>query len=239
LTNTTSENLFTELSRVDVSHGVEVKHGGLKYLSWSVALSELFSRYPNANYEWLEPIWLPDGTVMVRTAVTVGELTRTMQLPCLDHRNKPISNPNSFDYNSASMRCLVKNIAAFGLGMSVYLGDMAGVVEESMYEKAIGLIDDFMAFHQYVKSLSERDQVELFNSAPKGAITAFKKQHRAAIAAAEDYFVEVMACIDEAILTESSALLQETIDELSTYERKVIWDRLNDQQRQAIKELKV
>ena len=127
---------WRKLSRVDVSHGVEVKHGGLSYLSWSVAWASLMDEFPKATYEWLEPINLADGTVMVRCTVTVDDLTHEMQLPVLDHRNKPLSSPNAFDYNSAQMRCLVKCIAMHGIGISLYLGNMKTVVGESGYEKA-------------------------------------------------------------------------------------------------------
>ena len=33
------ENRYLELSRLDCSPGVEVKHGGLSYLSWSVRVA--------------------------------------------------------------------------------------------------------------------------------------------------------------------------------------------------------
>ena len=67
-----SESNWRKLSRVDVSHGVEVKHGGLSYLSWSVAWASLMDHFPTATYEWLEPIILPNETVMVRVTVTLS-----------------------------------------------------------------------------------------------------------------------------------------------------------------------
>ena len=77
-------NRYLELSRLDYSHGVEVKHGGLKYLKWSVAWHLLMTLYPDATYSYDEPITLPDGTMLVRTSVRVGDTVHSMQLPILD-----------------------------------------------------------------------------------------------------------------------------------------------------------
>ena len=231
---------WRKLSRVDVSHGVEVKHGGLSYLSWSVAWASLMDEFPKATYEWLEPINLADGTVMVRCTVTVDDLTHEMQLPVLDHRNKPLSSPNAFDYNSAQMRCLVKCIAMHGIGISLYLGNMKTVVGESGYEKAQALIDagDAVAFHQFINSLSEVEQVDLFNSAPPGKKTAYKDAHRAMLKQAEQFFTEVKTAIEEAIANEDSMLLAETVNELTTYERQALWARLDATQQSEMKRIK-
>ena len=235
-----SESNWRKLSRVNVDHGVEVKHGGLKYLSWSVAWASLMEHFPTSTYEWLEPIILRDETVMVRVAVTVEGLRHEMQLPVLDHRNKPIANPNAFDYNSAQVRCLCKAIAMHGIGISLYMGDMKTVVTESGYEKAQALIDagDAVAFHQFINSLSEADQVELFNGAPPGKKTAYKDAHRAMLKQAEQFFTEVKTAIEEAIANEDSMLLAETVNELTTYERQALWARLDATQQSEMKRIK-
>ena len=41
----------------------------------------------------------------------------------MDNQNKAIPKPNAFDVNSAMMRCLVKAIAAHGLGLYIYAGE--------------------------------------------------------------------------------------------------------------------
>ena len=99
-------NRYLELSRLDCSPGVEVKHGGLSYLSWSYAWHLLVSKHPDSTYYFGEPMTLPDGTMMVKAGVTVEGLTHEMPLPVLDHRNKPLASPNAFDFNSAQMRAL-------------------------------------------------------------------------------------------------------------------------------------
>jgi len=232
------ENRYLELSRLDCSPGVEVKHGGLSYLSWSYAWHLLVSKYPDSTYYFGEPMTLPDGTMMVKAGVTVQGLTHEMQLPVLDHRNKPIASPNAFDYNSAQMRCLVKCIAMHGVGISLYLGDVKQVVEASNYEKAQQYISaqDSMGFLEFLGTLSERDQVDLFNdpAIPKGQKTAFKNDHRALTKQANDFLDSVAECIAEAEKSNDEMLLQETIAELSSFERTAVWGRLTAEQQQFI-----
>jgi hypothetical protein len=221
-------NRYLELSRLDCSHGIEVKHGGLQYLKWSVAWHLLMTKHPDATYYYDDPITLADGTMLVRTGVTVGQTTLTMQLPVLDHRNKPLSSPNSFDYNTAAQRCLTKNIAMFGVGISLYHGDTK-VTEASNYEKAEQFItaQDSMGFHEFVHSLSERDQTDAFNDAPPGRKSAYKSEWRALMKVADSFLDEVASSIGDAAANDDEVLLAETISELSTYERKAVWGRLD------------
>ena len=231
-------NRYLELSRLDCSPGVEVKHGGLSYLSWSYAWHLLVSKYPESTYYFGEPMTLPDGTMMVKAGVEVDHLTHEMMLPVLDHRNKPIANPNAFDYNSAQMRCLVKCIAMHGVGIQMYLGDIKRVVEASNFEKAQQYISaqDSMGFMEFLGTLSEREQVDLFNDdqIPKGQKTAFKNDHRALVKQATDFISSVVECIEEATEQQDEELLKETISELSGFERNAVWARLNAEQQSFI-----
>jgi hypothetical protein len=231
-------NRYLELSRLDCSPGVEVKHGGLSYLSWSYAWHLLVSKHPDSTYYFAEPMTLPDGTMMVKAGVTVEGLTHEMPLPVLDHRNKPLASPNAFDFNSAQMRALVKAIAMHGVGISLYLGDIKQVVEASNYEKAQQFISaqDSMGFLEFLGTLSERDQIDLFNdpAIPKGKKTAFKNDHRTLVKQANDFLDSVAECIAEATEQKDEVLLQETIAELSSFERTTVWGRLTADQQQFI-----
>jgi len=230
---------WKKLSRIDVSHGIERK-GNLDYLSWAVAWSALMDEFPDSTYYFGEPITLPDGTMMVRAGVTVEGTTHEMQLPVLDHRNKPIAGPNAFDFNSAQMRCLVKAIAMHGVGVSLYLGKMSNVVSLSKFDRAQELIDsgDYIEFHQFVKGLSEQEQVDVFNGAPAGKKTEFKSSWRALLAQAESYFTEVLEAIEEAVASEDDLMLKQTVSELSTYERQCVWARLTSEQQEKVREKK-
>jgi hypothetical protein len=46
-----------------------------------------------------------------------------MQLPVMDHRNRPIVEPDAFQLNTAMQRALVKAIALHGLGLYIYAGE--------------------------------------------------------------------------------------------------------------------
>lgn len=123
-----TENVFSELSKVDVSSKIE-KKGNLSYLSWAYAWGELQKKYPEATYTIEKfdnnlPYVHDEGTgYMVFTNVTVGGTTREMMLPVMDNRNKALKAATMFDINKAIMRCLVKNIAMFGLGLNIYAGE--------------------------------------------------------------------------------------------------------------------
>ena len=231
-------NTFVKLSRKDVSAGVE-KKGQLSYLSWSYCWSQLCEEFPDSNFYFAEPTTYPDGSVMVKAVVTVNEKTHEMTLPVMNHRNQAIQNPNARDISDAQMRCLVKCVALFGLGIGLYLGEnLSHTVEQTQYDKAKALADadDFMGFHQYITGLSEQDQVEVFNAAPAGEKTAWKGQHRALIKQAEDFLKEVVYAIGEAVAQSNETLLNETIDELSAYERQVVANRLSTEELKFITE---
>lgn len=115
-------NRFAELAAIDVSKYVEKKNG-LTYLSWAWAVDQLLRRDPDASWDFLPPVACGHDTMMVACTVTAFGKTRQMHLPVMDHRNKPIANPDAFAINTAMMRCLVKCIALHGLGLYIYAGE--------------------------------------------------------------------------------------------------------------------
>jgi hypothetical protein len=231
-------NRYIALSRKDVSKGVERK-GNLDYLSWAYAWNALVEEYPDSTYYFGEPVTFPDGSIMVKAGVTVRDITHEMQLPVMDHRNKAIQNPNARDISDAQMRCFVKSIAMHGVGIGLYLGDLKHVVDKSTYEKAEQFItaQDSMGFHEFVhKSLSEQERVDTFNDAPAGRKSAFKNEWRALLRVADSFLDEVAAAIADATSADDVSLLQETIAELSTYERQAVWGRLSPAEQEFVKQ---
>ena len=234
------ENRYIKLSRQDVSAGVEHK-GGLSYLSWAYCMDKVSEHDDQANFFFAEPTWYPDETVMVKAVVTIDGKTMEQTLPVMCNRNRAIKNPDARAISDAQQRALVKCCALFGVGISLYLGeDLKHVVEHTDFEKAQQFIDagDYMSLHQFVKGLSEKDQIELFNNAPSGQKTKFKESHRAAIKQAEDFLNSVAEAMGEAVENDDAILLAETIDELTTYERRTAWQRLSLSQQNAVKELR-
>jgi hypothetical protein len=60
---------------------------------------------------------------MVWVTVTLFGKPMTCFLPVMDHRNKPITNPDAFQVNTAIMRCMTKGLALHGLGLYIYAGE--------------------------------------------------------------------------------------------------------------------
>jgi hypothetical protein len=142
--------MFNALSNLDLSDKCE-KRESLTYLSWANAWSEFKSAYPSATYRILKneeglPYFSdPNLGIMVFTEVTVDDVTHQMWLPVMDSKNKAmklepytysvwnnfkkafeektVQGASMFDINKTLMRCLVKNLAMFGLGLYIFQGD--------------------------------------------------------------------------------------------------------------------
>lgn len=112
---------YKELREINVNDYVE-KKGQLKYLSWTWAVDTLLQNDPEATWDFPEPKYFGE-TVMVFCNVTAMGKTMKMQLPVMDNRNASISNPDSRKISDATMRCLAKCIACFGIGLYIYAGE--------------------------------------------------------------------------------------------------------------------
>ena len=133
-----AKKIFNKLFSLDVNEHIEKKNG-LSYLSWAWAWAEVKKLYPTANYT-IEPYTFDEKLgYMVFTNVTIAGQNYRMWLPVMDNnnysmRNEPyevvtkygkrqVAAASMFDINKAYMRCLVKNLAMFGLGLYVYAGE--------------------------------------------------------------------------------------------------------------------
>ena len=142
--------MFNALSNLDLSDKCE-KRESLTYLSWANAWSEFKSAYPSATYRILKnenglPYFSdPDLGIMVFTEVIVDDVIHQMWLPVMDSKNKAmkltpytyqvwdnykkafvektVQAASMFDINKSLMRCLVKYLAMFGLGLYIFQGD--------------------------------------------------------------------------------------------------------------------
>lgn len=124
-----SELSYKQLREVDVTPFIEKKNG-LNYMSWAWAVDQLLLRDPAATWEFkthneLPFLSFPDGTAMVSCQLQAfGKTHPWVHLPVMDHRNKAISNPDSFAVNTALQRCLAKAISACtGIGAFLYCGE--------------------------------------------------------------------------------------------------------------------
>ena len=113
------------------------KKGNLDYVSWPHALHVAVSHFPELVFNCDKEATYADGSMMVYASVSIGEHTREMWLPVMDYKNKSIINPSSREVSDNKMRCLVKCIALFGLGLNVYAGeDLLYLDEETPKKKA-------------------------------------------------------------------------------------------------------
>lgn len=146
------------------------KKNGFTYLSWALAWEEVIKIYPNATYKIIKnenglPYFADDTGAICFTEVTIEGITHEMWLPVMDGANKAMKKESytyktkfgeksveaytMFDVNKTTMRCLVKNIAMFGLGLYIYAGEDLPTVEE---EKTV--------IPEVKKDFSEEDKKE-------------------------------------------------------------------------------
>jgi len=114
-------NHFEQLAKIDIGKHIEKKNN-LSYLSWAHAVDQLMRQDQTANWVFHEPQMFGES-MMVSCTVTAFEKAITMHLPVMDHRNQAIKQPDAFQVNKNMMRCLVKGIAAHGLGLYIYAGE--------------------------------------------------------------------------------------------------------------------
>ena len=145
--------MFDTLYSLDLSDKLEKRDNDkLSYLSWANAWAEFKRAYPNAGYRIIKnpetnlPYFNdPNIGIIVYTEVTADGQTYEMWLPVMDTKNKAmkeqaytyqvydtfkkqyvektVNAATMFDVNKTIMRCLVKNLAMFGLGLYVYAGE--------------------------------------------------------------------------------------------------------------------
>ena len=156
---TAKKSTWSVLSAINVNEHVEKKPSEngreLSYLSWAWAWGVLKENYPDASYsvrEWEGKPYLFDENLgyLVETSLTVDGVTMSMRLPVMDAKNKAqkhvsykygkyqktVEAATMFDINTAIMRCLVKNMALFGLGHYIYAGeDLPSVEMEEMRQE--------------------------------------------------------------------------------------------------------
>jgi len=129
---------FEKLSAINVNAKAEKKNN-LTYLSWAWAWSEVKKVCPDATYKMGETEYDEALGFMCHSSVTIDGETLSMWLPVMDGANKSmkkeaysfttrygekqVAGATMFDVNKTMMRCLVKNLAMFGMGIYIYAGE--------------------------------------------------------------------------------------------------------------------
>lgn len=142
-----------ELLKLNINEHTDKKKTGeteLTYLSWAWAWAEFLKVFPDATYKVRhydnKPYFFDENLgYMIFTEVTAGGVTKEMWLPVMNGANKAmkatawkytvkgykgapdtikeVDSADMFDINKTIMRCLVKNLAMFGLGIYIYAGE--------------------------------------------------------------------------------------------------------------------
>lgn len=159
---TEQKDKFQQLNTLNLNDKVENKNG-LTYLSWANAWAAFKGVYPNATYNIVKnpqtnlPYFVDENMgIMVYTEVTADHQTYQMWLPVMNASNKAmklqsytyqvwdkqnrkyvdykVEAASMFDINKTLMRCLVKNLAMFGLGLYIFAGEHVpeAINDESM-----------------------------------------------------------------------------------------------------------
>jgi hypothetical protein len=142
------------------------KKANLTYLSWAWAWAEALKADPQATFNvqmFGDKCYMEiNGTAMVWVTVTMFGKPMVCQLPVMDNTNKPITiegtttinkygkevitKLDSFNVNTAIMRCMTKALSLHGLGLYIYSGDdLPSFVEPESTIEADTMTDLFAA----------------------------------------------------------------------------------------------
>jgi hypothetical protein len=120
----------------------------------------------------------------VSVTVDIDGETQTEILPVLDYANKSVSQPNSFQVNTALQRCLTKCLAFHGLGHYIYAGEdlPEGVEQKVTIESSNGEKKDVEGlslvaevFNTFIPECKTVEELRGFWGINKQAIDILKK----------------------------------------------------------------
>lgn len=158
-------SIFETLNAVNCVGHVE-KKGGLTYLPWAWAWTEVKKHYPDATYTVYERpdgciYWTDGRTCWVKTGVVIGGLEHVEYLPVMDKSNRsiPLDLVTSWDVNKAVQRSLTKACARHGLGLYIYAGEDLPEAEAEEQKKQAAQAK--AAVIARIKAAASRDEVEL------------------------------------------------------------------------------
>ena len=167
-----SEQVLSML-KTNVNEHTEKKNN-LTYLSWAWAWAEALKADPEATYKvemFGDKCYMDiNGTAMVFVTVTMFGKPMTCQLPVMDSHNKSITAEgvttvnkygkeittklDSFNVNTAIMRCMTKALSLHGLGLYIYAGeDLPEGEEESSVDE--GKMLDYLSAIEVTTSLEQ------------------------------------------------------------------------------------
>lgn len=195
---------FGEIYELEIGN-YATKKEKLSYLSWADVVMLVSTKIdPNWSYEFekfdngngrLVPYLYDDTGYLVFTKVTINGVTKEMCLPVMEnHGNRNFAKKKDaykvkaknydieigacdmFDINKTLMRCLVKNVAMFGLGLKIYQGEE--VKEEAKEELKQAEENNKPINEKQIATLKKQAEELGFNEEKlsKGLQNSFKKK---------------------------------------------------------------
>lgn len=138
------QKLYIELQGANIEKYIDQKNTGkitLDYLSWGAAV-DFFTKGCHAlNLDWTYSHRFIDMGArgsFVETTITLTDaengdtIEKTMSLPCMTLTNQAAKEADVMVINKTQMRCLVKCMTLFGLGLKLYLKDFSELGDVKM-----------------------------------------------------------------------------------------------------------
>lgn len=142
------QKLYIELQGANIEKYIAKKNTGkttLDYLSWGAAVDFFTKGCHQLNLDWTYDHKFIDMGArgsFVETTITILDaengdtIEKTMSLPCMTLTNQAAKDADVMVINKTQMRCLVKCMTLFGLGLKLYLKDFSELDEVKMGSEA-------------------------------------------------------------------------------------------------------
>lgn len=138
------QRLYIELQGANIDQYTDKKNTGkttLDYLSWGAAVDFFTKGCHQFGLDWTYSHkfidMAPRGS-FVETTITISDaengdqIEKTMALPCMNLTNQAAKDADVIIINKTQMRCLVKCMTLFGLGLKLYLKDFSELGDVKM-----------------------------------------------------------------------------------------------------------
>lgn len=135
------QKLYIELQGANIDKYVDKKNTGrvvLDYLSWGAAVDFFTKGCHQFGLDWTYDHQFIDMGArgsFVNTVITIYDaengdtIEKRMALPCMTLTNQAAKDADVMVINKTQMRCLVKCMTLFGLGLKLYLKDFSELDE--------------------------------------------------------------------------------------------------------------
>lgn len=176
------KTLYTELQGANIKEFTSKKDTGrnkLDYLSWGAAVDFFTKGCHKLNLDWTYShkfIDMGSRGSFIETIITIMDsengdtVEKTMTLPCMTITNQAAKDADVTVINKTQMRCLVKCMTLFGLGLSLYLKDFSELDEVKLAtaareeENAKKLADYKVRFKLLLDQLKEGTDTSAFTN---------------------------------------------------------------------------